>query len=450
MLATSTHIYTVDEITSYLKVLIEGEEKFQDIWVRGEISNFKFPSRHLYFSLKDKESLLSCIMFQEKAKNLKFALENGLEVIARGSIGIYKPQGRYQLYVEEAFPVGKGVLYLAFEQVKEELKRKGYFDPQHKVPLPYLPHRIGVVTSPKGAAIRDIFTVLDKRFPNLEIILAPCRVQGKEAAKEIAQGIQNLNEYGKIDVIIVGRGGGSFEDLFAFNEKIVAEAIYNSRIPIISAVGHEIDITISDFVADERAPTPSAAAEIIIPSRQDLVETLEEQKKRLYYLIENYLNSLRTEIKKIKSSPFFKQPYRYLRDFKQELDEFRRRISSSFIQKTQWERVQFLNLVHTFKQTSPQKRIEEIKEKLKREREKLYKGGEIKLKEEKKNLSFWKGRLISLSPNSVLKRGYSICFSYPEGKIIREYTQTKEGKKIRVKLYKGEIYSKVYQTEEEK
>lgn len=450
MLSVSTHIYTVDEITSYLKVLIENEEKLQDIWIRGEVSNFKSPSRHFYFSLKDGESLLPCIMFQEKAQNLKFALKNGLEIIARGNIGLYKPQGRYQLYVEEAFPVGKGVLYLAFEQLKEELKKKGYFDPQHKVPLPYLPSRIGVVTSLEGAAIRDILTVLEKRFPNLEIIISPCRVQGDEASKEIAQAIKNLNQYGKIDVIIVGRGGGSFEDLFAFNEKIVAEAIYNSRIPIISAVGHEIDVTISDFVADERAPTPSAAAERIIPPKQNLVELLKEKREKLRYLMENYLNSLYTELRKIKSSPFFKQPYRYLRDFKQELDEFRRRISSSFIQRVRWERAQFLNLVHSFKQAFPQRRLKEMRERLEREREKLQKAEEFKLKEEKKNLSFWRNRLLSLSPRSVLKRGYSICFSYPEEKIIREYNQVKEGEKIRVKLYKGKIYSKIYQIEEEK
>lgn len=200
------HIYTVNEITNYIKRKIERDEKLQDVWVKGEISNFKFPSRHLYFSLKDKESLLSCVMFQNRVTELNLALKDGLEVIAKGSIGVYKPQGRYQFYVEEILPVGKGALYLKFEQLKEELEKNGYFDPEHKIPLPYLPRRIGVATSLEGAAIKDILTGLNKRFPNLKIVLSPCRVQGDEAPAEIAQAVQNLNDYGKVEVIIVGRG----------------------------------------------------------------------------------------------------------------------------------------------------------------------------------------------------------------------------------------------------
>ncbi|MBC7188823.1 exodeoxyribonuclease VII large subunit, partial [Candidatus Aerophobetes bacterium] len=236
------HIHTVTEITAYIKGTLEEDVRLQDILIRGEISNYRFPGKHLYFSLKDSGAILSCIMFEEKLQQLKFDIKNGLEVIARGNIGVYPPQGKYQLYVEELFPLGRGLLYLAFERLKKELMEKGYFDPAHKTPLPFLPQRIGIVTSLKGAAIRDILRVLDDRFPNLDIVISPCKVQGEEAAQEIAQAINNLNEYGEVDVIIVGRGGGSIEDLFAFNEKVVAEAIYNSRIPVISAVGHEIDL----------------------------------------------------------------------------------------------------------------------------------------------------------------------------------------------------------------
>ncbi len=445
----SAHIYTVGEITGYIKRLMEEDETLEDIWVRGEISNFKAPSRHLYFALKDKEALLSCIMFQDKADTLKFTLENGLEVMARGSIGVYKPQGRYQLYVKEMLPVGRGALYLKFEQLKEELRKKGYFEAEHKIPLPFLPQRIGIVTSAKGAAIRDILTILDRRFPNIEIVVAPCRVQGDSAAEEIAQAIQDLNDYGRVDVIIVGRGGGSFEDLFAFNEKIVADAIYNSCIPLISAVGHQIDITISDFVADERVATPSAAAERIIPKKTDLIDSLQGKEQRILQLINNYLQDSYSNLERIRNSFPFKQPYRQIEDFKQEVDEFERRIISSLIHKNKLEKERFLSLGLNFKRSSPQKKIELMKEELERKKEKLESLEKTKLEKEKQRVSFWENRLRDLSPLSILKRGYSICFSEPEEEIITQYTQVRKGEKIKVRLHKGRIYSEVYETKEE-
>jgi exodeoxyribonuclease VII large subunit len=445
----NTHIYTVNEITSYIKDLVEEDAHLQDVWVRGEISNFKSPSRHLYFALKDEESLLSCIMFQDKAYALKFTLENGLEVIARGNIGIYKPQGRYQLYVEEIFPVGRGYLYLAFEQLKQELEKKGYFRPEHKVPLPYLPQRIGIVTSSKGAAIRDILTILDKRFQNLEILLAPCRVQGEQAAREIAQAIQNLNDYGKIDVIIIGRGGGSFEDLFPFNEEIVAEAIYNSHIPIISAVGHEIDVTISDLVADERTPTPSAAAERVVPKKNDLINSLENYRQKLFHFMNTYLSSLHSDLETIKASSIFRQPFRRVQDLKQRTDDFRRRTVSCLVHASKLEKTRFSSLIQTLQQISPQKKLKGIKEKLEQEKKKLIDLEESELEKKKEKVLSSKERLSSLSPSSILKRGYSICLSHPEGKVIREYKQTRKGQRIKVKLYKGGIYSRIYQIEKE-
>jgi len=444
------HIYTVKEVTSYIKREIENDEKLQDIWVRGEISNFKFPSRHLYFALKDEESLLSCVMFQNRAVELNFTLKNGLEVIAKGSIGVYKPQGRYQLYVEEILPVGKGALYLKFEQLKEELEKRGYFDPEHKIPLPYLPQRIGVVTSLKGAAIKDILTVLNKRFSNTEIVLSPCRVQGDEAAAEIAQAVQNLNDYGEVDVIIVGRGGGSFEDLFCFNERIVAEAIYNSHIPIISAVGHEIDISIADFVADERTPTPSSAAERVIPKKEDLIEMLQTRAQRMSTLMKNYINLSSSNIEKIKSSFVFKQPYRRLQEIQQQMDELEKKMIFSFSSRIKLDKNQFISMKNRLLQTSPQKRIDLIKESLKKEKEKLYTSGKRRLKKEEEKISFYKKRVNDLSPLSILKRGYSICFTHPEGKIIKESRQVKKGERIKVKLHQGKIYSQVYEVEEEK
>jgi exodeoxyribonuclease VII large subunit len=445
----SVHIYTVGEITKYIKRLVEGDGALQDIWVRGEISNFKAPSRHLYFALKDEEGLLSCIMFQDRADTLKFTLKNGLEVVARGSIGVYKPQGKYQLYVQEILPLGEGVLYLRFEQLKEELKRQGYFELEHKVPLPYLPQRIGVVTSPEGAAIRDILTVLDGRFPNVEIVLSPCRVQGEEASQAIAKAIRDLNDYGKVDVIIVGRGGGSFEDLFSFNERIVAKAIYDSRIPIVSAVGHEIDVTISDFVADERAPTPSAAAELIIPKKEDLLELLKGKRQVISHHTNNYLDTAQAGLDKTKNSLVFRQPYRRIEDLSQQIDDFERRMGSRLVQKQELVRNRFSSLAHGLRQSSPLKRIKLSKEKLDRMREKLETLGKMRIEKEKEKLSSGKNRLRDLSPLSILKRGYSICFSYPKGEIITAYKQVKEGERIRIKLHRGTLYSRIYQREDE-
>ncbi|MFQ5835669.1 MAG: exodeoxyribonuclease VII large subunit, partial [bacterium] len=439
----------VGEITRYIKRLVEGDEALQDIWVRGEVSNFKAPSRHLYFALKDEEALLSCIMFQDRADTLKFTLKNGLEVVARGSMGVYKPQGKYQLYVQEILPLGEGVLYLRFEQLKEELKRRGYFEPEHKVPLPYLPQKIGVATSPEGAAIRDILTVLDGRFPNVEIVLSPCRVQGEEAPEEIAQAIRDLNDYGKVDVIIVGRGGGSFEDLFSFNERIVAEAIYDSRIPIVSAVGHEIDATISDFVADERAPTPSAAAELIIPKKKDLLELLKRHQQRTSHYISSYLNAAHADLDKIKNSLVFRQPYRRIEDLRQGIDDFERRMGSRLVQKQELARNRLLSLAHGLRQSSPWKRIKLSQEELNRLREKLESLGKMRIEKEKEKLSSWKNRLRDLSPLSILKRGYSICFNYPKGEIITAYKQVKKGGRVRIKLHRGALYSRVYQREDE-
>lgn len=442
------HIHTVTEITAYIKGTLEEDVRLQDILVKGEISNYRIPGKHLYFSLKDDGGLLPCIMFEDKMQDLKFDIKNGLEVVARGSIGVYPPRGCYQLYVEELFPLGKGLLYLAYEKLKKELKEKGYFDPAHKIPIPFLPQRIGVVTSPKGAAIKDILKVLNDRFPNLEIIISPCRVQGEEAPAEIARAIENLNEYGKVDVIIMGRGGGSIEDLFAFNERIVADAIYNSRIPIISAVGHEIDQTIADLVADERAPTPSAAAQRVVPRKEELMLKIVEKKRKLKILIDRKKQSLEQEIVKLRKLLEARHPQKIIRDLKQRIDEYRRRVHDYLISNIQTHRNVFLRLNQKFVQCSPYPRINLGKEKVKTTKEKLVKAFLRNMEKRKDKLLYLKNKTQSLSPHSVLKRGYSICFSFPPGKIIRESTQLKKGDKVKIMLYKGHLYGQIYKIEE--
>lgn len=442
-------IHTVSEITAYIKGTLEEDIRLQDILVKGEISNYRVPGKHLYFSLKDSGGILSCVMFEDKFQNLKFDLQNGLEVVARGNIGVYPPKGRYQLYVEELFPLGKGLLYLAFEKLKEELQKKGYFDPSHKLPLPFLPQRIGVVTSARGAAIKDILKVLGDRFPNLEIVISPCRVQGEEAPTEIAEAIENLNEYGKVDVIIVGRGGGSIEDLFAFNEKIVADAIYNSRIPIISAVGHEIDLTIADLVADQRAPTPSAAAEIVVPRKNDLLLKIMEKKGKLKTLINQKRKSWEQEIAKFKRLLQIKHPRFILQELKQRVDDNRRRLFHSITLIFQNSRHKFFRLNQGIIQNSPFNRFNLIREKIKTLKEKLKKSIDTALDRKRSQLLSLQNKIEALSPYSVLKRGYSICFTYPEEKVVKENTQIRPGERVKIKLYKGNLYGKIYKSEED-
>lgn len=281
-------IYTVSEIVRESKNLLESS--FNDIWVSGEISNLsQSPIGHLYFALKDDKSIINAIMFRMEASALPFKLWDGLEIIVHGRVSIYEKGGKFQIVVDYCEPKGKGALQLAFEQLKKKLEEEGLFKKEHKVPIPRFPKRIGVVTSPTGAAIRDIVNVLTRRFPNIDILLYPVKVQGEGAAEEIKEAICEMNRLKNVDVLIVGRGGGSLEDLWAFNEEIVARAIFASEIPVISAVGHEIDFTIADFVADERAPTPSAAAEIAVPLKEKVVSEIGEMERQLFVLVKRNL-----------------------------------------------------------------------------------------------------------------------------------------------------------------
>ena len=273
------YIYTVSQLTSSIKIVLE--DSFQNIWIDGEISNFKAVAGHFYFTLKDDKSELKCVFFKSSNEKIKFEIKDGMQVLCCGKISIYEQRGVYQLYVARMDPKGIGELQLAFEQLKEKLFKEGLFDEAHKKPIPLLPERIGIVTSITGAAIRDILHVLNKRFSNIEVIINPVKVQGDEAKEEISSAIEEFNRLGNVDVMIVGRGGGSLEDLWAFNEEIVARAIYKSEIPVISAVGHEIDWTISDFVADLRAPTPSVAAEMVIAKKSELADRLDEIEKKI-------------------------------------------------------------------------------------------------------------------------------------------------------------------------
>lgn len=401
-------VYSVTELTRNIRVILE--EAFPAVWIEGEVSNFtKHTSGHMYFTLKDNSSQLLCVIFRGVNQNLKFKIESGMQLICFGRISVYDKRGSYQLYIERAEPRGVGALQLAFQQLKEKLTKEGLFDKLHKVPIPFLPTCIGVVTSPTGAAIRDILNVTRRRFSNVEIIINPVRVQGKGAEKEIADAIKEFNIFNEdltldrqIDVMIVGRGGGSLEDLWAFNEEGVARAIYDSEIPVISAVGHEIDYTIADMVSDLRAPTPSAAAELVIPKKEDLEERISAIAGRLRKVLINKIGLLKERLISLKESYALREPLNLFRQAKQRVDELEKALNTG------------LKILTDTKQ---------------------------------QNLKLSLGKLEALNPLAVLSRGYSIVMKLPDGKILKDSRVLKKGDRIKTRLNKGVFISEVKEVE---
>lgn len=321
-------ILTITEITHQIKGVLELG--FNDIWLKGEISNFKnHSSGHLYFTLKDEGAQISAVMWKGRASSLLFRPTDGMKVIVRGKITVYEPRGNYQIDCLNIQPLGVGDLQLAFERLKQKLMDEGLFDEEHKIPIPEFPQKIGIVTSPTGAAIHDIISILSRRQPSVEIILVPVKVQGIGAAEEIAEAIETLNQKKMVDVMIVGRGGGSLEDLWAFNEEIVARAIFSSKIPVISAVGHETDFSISDFVSDLRAPTPSAAAELVVRDKEELIDIIGNYCYTLNKIMVNMVESNKKIVKNLVQSYYFNKPIDLIRQKSQQLDELNRLLSDT-------------------------------------------------------------------------------------------------------------------------
>lgn len=420
------YIYTVSELTSNIKLVLE--DTFAQIWVEGEVSGIsKISTGTTFFSLKDASSILKCVIFSSNLKAVKFEIKDGLKVICFGRISVYEKTGQYQLYVEKIEPKGIGSLQLALEQLKEKLEKQGLFALQHKKPIPYLPSRIGVVTSLSGAAIKDILKVLERRFGDIHIIINPVRVQGEGAKEEIAKAIEEFNQLNQlvskdqqVEVLIVGRGGGSIEDLWAFNEEIVARSIYNSRIPIISAVGHERDWTIADLVADLRAPTPSVAAELVIPRKEDLKEELDNLISGLKRNLQNSVLSLQETIA-----------------------DLVHRLCLNIGHIWELSRNQLISATNKLSLLNPATIIAQYKTQLIDLARQIYVRMEHLFKLKNSDFKGIVERLSSLNPLNILARGYSITFKMPEGKIIKEAKFVKAGETIKTKLYKGEILSKV-------
>jgi exodeoxyribonuclease VII large subunit len=438
-------IYTVSQLTSEIKSLLE--RNFDHVWVEGEISNLRLPtSGHLYFTLKDESAQVRAVMFRLQNRLLKFDPEDGLQVVGYGRVTVYEPRGEYQIVLDHMEPRGLGALQLAFEQLKERLSREGLFDPAHKKPLPTLPRKIGIVTSPTGAAIRDILQIIDRRFANVHLLLYPVRVQGPGAAQEIARAVGELGQWPGLDVMIVGRGGGSLEDLWAFNEEIVARAIYHSPVPVISAVGHEIDFTISDFVSDLRAPTPSAAAELVLRSKKELVQTLESLARRL-----SQAGRLGLEGKRDRLSSLFHRlgdPRKRITDQRLRLDDLLSRLSGSTRQgfRRKAERVSLkseaLLLLH------PGRRVGEYSQRLCQLNRHLALAGRAGLRFYHHRVESCTGRLQNLNPLAVLERGYSIVRVLPSKEIVRRASQLEVKEKVQARLFQGEFIARVEEVKE--
>ncbi len=395
----TTHILTITQLTSQIKSLLEGS--FPDVWVEGEISNLSIPqSGHAYFTLKDQESQIRAVLFRSSQRFLKFTLQHGMQVICRGRVSVYEPRGEYQLILDYIEPKGVGALQLAFEQLKARLEKEGLFDLDHKKPLPVLPRRIGIITSPSGAAIRDMLRVIKRRHPKMRILLYPVPVQGVEAAPAIVEALRYFNSVQNVDVLIVGRGGGSLEDLWAFNEEEVARAIYASRLPVISAVGHETDYTIADFVSDLRAPTPSAAAEMVAESEENFRVAIGALESRLVRSVKQILEQVRSSLRE--NLRILGDPRRRLEQFGQRLDDLVHRMAVAISHQVSRDRARLAALA---------------------------------------------AGLDHLNPLAILARGYSITRDYKTGAVLKDVNEIKDGDYLSTKLNKGVVVSRVEKTD---
>jgi exodeoxyribonuclease VII large subunit len=423
-MSTARAVLSVSELTRRLQEVLE--DRFPAVWVEGEISNYRlYGSGHAYFTLKDAESQIRAVLFRNRGRRIKFEPADGLHVMAFGSIEVYPQRGEYQLVIELLEPKGLGALQLAFDQLKTRLAAEGLFDQARKRELPRFPRKIGVVTSPSGAAIRDILRVIGRRFGDLHIVIAPARVQGDGAAEEVAHGLRDLNALGGVDVIIVGRGGGSLEDLWAFNEEIVARAIAASKVPVVSAVGHEVDYTIADFVADLRAPTPSAAAELVVREKQAVVDTLAQLRARLERFAVRPLRDLERRVDELAS--------RLRREMRNELGRAHHRVTLA---------------TRALRAADPVARVTRDRHRLDRLQSQLITLLHRRRDRARYALQTAVGRLDSLSPLAVLGRGYSLTRT-PTGDIVHGPAQVRVGDVIRVLLQRGSLDARVTGTREQ-
>lgn len=431
---------TVKALTKYIKRKFDADPHLSNVFVKGEISNFKkHTSGHMYFTLKDDHSRIMAVMFARAASSMKFIPENGMHVLIRGNVNVYEVSGQYQMYVQEMHPDGIGELFLAYEQLKNKLEKEGLFLPGRKQLLPPYPETIGVITSPTGAAIRDIITTIKRRYPTGKIIVIPALVQGENAAPSLADAIKKANKLTEADVLIVGRGGGSIEELWAFNEEVVARAIAQSHIPIISAVGHETDYTIADFVADMRAATPTAAAELAVPHFEDLIEQLLQRKTRLYQSMEAILKTSRSKLNYLEQSYIFRNPQKIYEQKWQALDRMVESLHSYQKYLFSQKMANYSVLQKRLEQIHPYSHFKNSKERYLTANHRLKQGAVSIWRSKASEFAGKTATLEALSPLNILRRGFNLAYT-ENGEILKSVDQGMNGDHIQLQLQDGKLF----------
>jgi exodeoxyribonuclease VII large subunit len=438
-------VWTVSELTGKIRDLLA--RNFTDITVQGEISNCRpAQSGHIYFTLKDDRAQVRCVFFKQQQRGIKFRPEDGLQVTVRGSISVYEQRGEYQIYVEKIEPIGLGALQLAFEQLKKRLEAEGLFDPARKKPLPLLPSRIGIITSPRGAAVRDVVRILTRRFPNVHLTVYPVRVQGEEAAGEIVKALKFFNAKKMVDVLILTRGGGSLEDLWAFNEEVVARAIAASEIPVISGIGHETDFTIADFVADVRASTPSAAAELVVQTRREFDKHIAELRETLAGLIRYRLLEYSRRVHELSARRGFRRPLDLLRQQRQRADEMTSRLALGLRARLEQSRKRF-NAAHLrIVSFDFRVKIAAFRLRLEKRAAELGVRAERWLQKKRDRVEKLLLQLNERSPLKVLERGYAIATD-TNGIVLRDAAQVALGDSVTLQLHRGRLITEVRRKE---
>lgn len=446
----STAVLSVRDLTREIKGLIEAQPSLQKVWVKGEISNFTHHNRgHMYFTLKDEAARIKGVMFKGNNQFLKFTPKSGMKVIVQGEVSIYERDGQYQLYVKQMQPDGIGALYQAYEELKGRLQQQGWFDEALKKPIAAIPQKICVITSPTGAAIRDVITTIQRRYPVAELVILPVLVQGEQAPASIAKAIKKAQEIEDIDTLIVGRGGGSIEELWAFNEEMVAEAIFASEIPVISAVGHETDFTIADFVADLRAPTPTAAAELAVPHLDELRYRIAQLRSNAMKRISQLLREKRSSLEGLRQSYAFKYPQQLIEQKEQELDNCLEKLTRNMKRYVEQQKGELSQIGKALHRHHPQAAMVEAKQEYVQLHHKLTKEMKRLVELKKKEAFFHMSKLEALSPLSIMIKGYSLVYDKKDKGLVKSVREVDPGQAIKVRMHDGELDCQVWGIEED-
>ncbi|MCM3724534.1 exodeoxyribonuclease VII large subunit [Neobacillus cucumis] len=434
---------SVNALTKYIKRKFDADPHLREVHVRGEISNFKqHSSGHMYFTLKDEKARILAVMFAGQSRFMKFSPENGMKVIVKGEVSVYEPSGQYQIYIREMQPDGIGELFLAYEQLKKRLEAEGLFAPETKKNIPLYPRTVGVITSPTGAAIRDVITTIKRRYPIANILVFPALVQGENAAPSIVKAIEKANSMEEIDVLIVGRGGGSIEELWAFNEEMTARAIYSSKIPIISAVGHETDFTIADFVADMRAPTPTGAAELAVPHIEELMDRILQRQTRLIRVMSGRFNFEKERLNRVQKSYAFRYPHRLYEQKLEQVDRLTEQLVRGTSRLTGVKNDQYEILTKRLQRRHPNEGLQEAKRRFDRTQKDLTRAVTQIYVKKQTEFDRMVSTLQALSPLKIMERGYSLAYT-KDNRLVKSVNQVKANEQVQIQLTDGSLFCKV-------